>query len=340
MSKNMNTMLINIEKNSLIESMNLNLTIDMKSEITTIIILNNNKDIAICLANGLLYVYEIKTFQKKLEIKLTDKTILDIVEFENNKACISCWDNKIRFIQFYNHYTQYKIIQELIGHNSKYINGLKKSSFFKDQIILFSCSNDGCVILWKYDKENNLFNLFQKFKIYEIEHMDMNEDFQIEALEETIKYKKLICASSIKRGVYFCDLTNYSFIETINLDVNRCIRALKVINNDDILLVAGYMKIYVLNIKDKLVLQCISFNTICEFNCIFQKRDGNILISEYTSIEPFSKMNEYNFNRETLELLLVSSRKNDFKSYITTIVETSDNHLMFGGYNCEIKVFK
>ena len=45
------------------------------------------------------------------------------------------------------------------------------------------------------------------------------------------------------------------------------------------------MKINVVNIKDKLIIDSIFFNKDCEFNCIFQKTNGNILISEYSDFD-------------------------------------------------------
>ena len=203
---------------------------------------------------------------------------MDIVEFENNKICISCWDNIIRFIQLENNNTKYKIIQKLKGHEGL-VNCLKKSMLFKEQIILYSSSNDGSVLLWKYDQINQLFNKFKEFKIHEIGQMSQNHFLQ--SLEESIKYKKLICGAAFESSIYFCNLNNFSLIEKLKVNVNRCIRALKVINND-ILLVAGNMTINVLNIKEKLIINSICFNKDCEFNCIFQRTNGNILISEYS----------------------------------------------------------
>ena len=216
---------------------------------------------------------------------------------------------------------------------------MKKSLFFQEQIILFSSSNDGRILLWKYDQRKKLFSKFQEFKIYEIEQMNGKWDLPIEALEETIQYKKLICAASSRIAIYFCDLNNFSPIEKIKVSVNRCIRALKIIN-DNILLVAGNKEINVLNIKDKLIIYSIYFNRSCEFNRIFQKSNGNILISEYSEFEDFSKIKEFQFNPTSFALSLVSSRDNDFTNYITTIAETFDGHLFLGGYNKMIKVFK
>ena len=330
--------LIQKNNNSLIDNLSLVKTIDMDAKISTVIPLNNKKDIAVCLTNGFLYIFDLQSFKKKLEANITNKTILDIVEFENNKICISCWDNIIRFIQLENNNTKYKIIQKLKGHENL-VNCLKKSMLFKEQIILYSSSNDGSVLLWKYDQINQLFNKFKEFKIIEFEQMSKNLFLQIEAIEESIKYKKLICAASSQSSIYLCNLNNYSLIEKVNVSVNRCIRALKVINND-ILLVAGNMKINVVNIKDKLIIDSIFFNKDCEFNCIFQKTNGNILISEYSDFDRSSKIIEFQFNEKLQALSIVSSRDNDFKNYITTIEETYDGYLISGGYNSKIIVFK
>ena len=310
----------------------------MDAEISTLIPLNNKKDIAVCLTNGFLYIFDLQSFKKKLEANITNKTILDIVEFENNKICISCWDNIIRFIQLENNNTKYKIIQKLKGHENL-VNCLKKSMLFKEQIILYSSSNDGSVLLWKYDQINQLFNKFKEFKIIEFEQMSKNLFLRIEAIEESIKYKKLICAASSQSSIYLCNLNNYSLIEKVNVSVNRCIRALKVINND-ILLVAGNMKINVVNIKEKLIINSIFFNKDCEFNCIFQRTNGNILISEYSDFDKSSRIIEFQFNEKLQALNIVSSRDNDFKNYITTIEETYDGYLISGGYNSKIIVFK
>ena len=321
-------------KNPLIENMSLSLTVKNDSEVTTIIPLKNQEDIAVCLANGFLFVYNIKTFKEKLAAKITNKTILDIIILDDNKVCISCWDFIIRIIQFYNDNTQYKIIQELKDHTN-FINCLKKSLFLKNQILFFSSSNDGRVLLWKYDKMNKLFKIFKEFKIYQIENMNMNDGLQLESLEESIKFQKLICGASTKRSIYFCDLNNVSPIEKIKINVNRCIRALKIID-DDFLIIAGYKEINILNIKDKVILYTIGFHENIEFNCIYQRKNGNILISEFGQI---CKIREFEFNKKTASLNLLSTRENDFENYITTMTESIYGDLIVGGYDKRIKYF-
>ena len=81
----------------------------------------------------------------------------------------------------------------------------------------------------------------------------------------------------------------------------------------------------------------IRFDKICEFNCVFQRKNGNILISEYGKI---SKIREFQFNEKTLSLNLISTRVKDFKSYVTTIAESIEGDLIFAGYDSKIKFFK
>ena len=309
--------------------------LNFKSEVTTLIPLNNKADIVICFTNGYLGIFDMKTLQSKLLINPTKSTILDIINLNDNRVCISCWDRIIRVIQFYNNNTDYKIIQELKGHKN-YINCLKKSEIYNDPITFFSSSNDGRIIFWKYDKINKLINLFEKINLYEVENLKEDSPLVIEGIEESIKFKKLICGISNLKSIYFCDLNDLSNIKKINVSVNRCIRALKLIK-DDILIVAGSQEINLVNIKNQIILYEIRFDKICEFNCIFQRRNGNILISEFGEI---SKIREFQLDERTLSLNLISTRVKDFQKYVTTIAESVDGDLIFGGYDCKIKVLK
>ena len=77
--------------------------------------------------------------------------------------------------------------------------------------------------------------------------------------------------------IYFCNLKNILQNEPLKVNVNRCIRSLKIIENEDYLLVAGNQEICIINIDKKLILLSLKFGIKCEFNCIFQRKNGNIL---------------------------------------------------------------
>ena len=53
------------ENEALIENLILDKTVKMNDDIATIIPLSNKTDIAVCLTNGELCVYDIKTYEKK-----------------------------------------------------------------------------------------------------------------------------------------------------------------------------------------------------------------------------------------------------------------------------------
>ena len=319
----------------LIENMIEKKYLNFNSEITTLIPLNNQKDLAVCFLKGSLSVFDIKTLEEKLTFYPTKCTILDIINLDDNIVCISCWDKIIRVIEFQNNNTEYKLIQELKGHKDN-INCLKKVIYFKDAISFCSSANDGTIILWKYNKLNKVINLFGKIKIYKLENLPENSTLVIEGIEESIKFKKLICGIAQMANVYFCELNDLSKIEKINVSVNRCIRALKIIK-DDILIVAGNQEINIVKIYDKTILYAIRFDKICEFNCIFQRKNGNILITEFGKI---SEIREFQFNEKTFSLNLISSRVKDFKNYVTTIAESVEGDLIFAGYDCKIKYLK
>ena len=154
-------------------------------------------------------------------------TILDVIEFKPNSLCIACWDNKIRVLTLLNNNTKYKIDQVLEGHNG-YVNSLRLLSFYENEITFVSSANDKNIILWNY--KNHSFNKFKEINLLSNENIN-DMIIQLEAIEESIKYNKLICAYSLFRKIYFFDFFNSS-IESMNLNINRCIRSLKIIEND------------------------------------------------------------------------------------------------------------
>ena len=159
---------------------------------------------------------------------------------------------------------------------------------------------------------------------------------QLEAIEESIKYNKLICAYSLFRKIYFFDFFNSS-IESMNLNINRWIRSLKIIEND-FLIAAGYIKIYLIDIKNRKIINSINFGISNEFNCIFLKENGNILITEFGEK---NRVNEFKFDNKNLCLNLLNRiENNDFTGYITIITELDNGNLIIGGYNNKINCFK
>ena len=107
------------------ENYHKNSILKLNAEITTILLLNNKKDIVICTSNGFIHIYNIKLIKPKLSIELINntallinRTILDIIEFKNNNFCLSCWDGTIKIIELYNNNKKYKINQTLKNQSS------------------------------------------------------------------------------------------------------------------------------------------------------------------------------------------------------------------------------
>jgi len=324
----------------MIKDFQLKSKIKFDGKVTTLLVLKNKKDIAICLTNGFLEIYNLKLIKKKLSIGLINsdqKTILDIIEFQENKIVLACWDNTIKFIELYDNNNKYKIKQILNGHLN-FVNSLRKLIFYKDNIIIASSSSDGLIIFWKYENDN--FQKFKEIKIFENENDDENEQHfknQIESMEESVKYHELICGNFHLGKLCFCNLNDNSQIEKKDLNVNNCIRSLKIIKNGDILVIAGFKEINLINLENKSILNTIKYDIDCQFNCIFQKKNGNLIITEYGDD---IKINEFQFDEESSNLKFISSRENDFISYITTIIELDNGELVLGSYDNSVKLFE
>ena len=192
---------------------------------------------------------------------LPNNTILDIIEFKNNNFCLACYDFNIRFVELYENNNKYKIIQVLNGHKNN-INSVRKLLYYEPEIVIASSSADGTIALWKYYPKKNCFKNFKRYKI---------NGYAVESMEESIKYNQLIIGISSIKQIVFYNLNNLK-MESINIKVNRCIRALKIIDDNDILIAAGNQEINLIDIKSKLIIFCMKFGFECEFNCVFQKK--------------------------------------------------------------------
>ena len=89
----------------------------------------------------------------------------------------------------------------------------------------------------------------------------------------------------------------------------------------------------------KSILISIKYGIICEFNCIFQKRNGNLIITEYNGNNN-TKIKEFKFDKKGLSLNLLNMKENIFRGYITTIIELNKGDLILGGYDETFKFFK
>ena len=89
------------------------------------------------------------------------------------------------------------------------------------------------------------------------------------------------CSYSLFECIFFCNLDNTQESALLKMKVNRCIIALKIIENGDFWIAAGNKEINIVNVELKTFLLSIKYGIDLEFNCIFQKKNGNLLITEY-----------------------------------------------------------
>ena len=299
-------------------------------EVTTLILLENKKDIASVSSNGKLIIFELKFFSIKLIINdITDKTILDIIKLSENKVAIACWDNLIRIIKLLDNNTKFEITQELKGHDSL-VNVIIEIKCYEKEKFLASSSTDKVIIIW--EKKNDNYILSKKLK---------NQNSQIESLIESKKYKELICSSFSELIINFYDLKNFSLkIQLNNIFINRCIRALNLIN-EDILIGAGYSYIYLINMKNHEIIKNIKFEENIEFNCVYIMKNKNVLISQFVSDPEISaNLIQYSFDENKNELIEISRKNRMHINYITTILELENNKIITGGYDHFIKIWE
>ena len=300
------------------------------SKVTTIILLENKEDIVSVSLDSKIIIFELKFYKTKLTINnLTNNTLLDVKELKNNKLVVTSWDNTIIILQLFENNSKYEKIQTLNKHES-FINAIIEIKF-ENENYLASSSTDASVIIWKLNKNNEKYDYFKTLK---------NTNNQMESIIECKKHKELISSSHQDFTICFYDIKTFNFITKIEeIMVNRCIRALQIIN-DDILICAGYFFIYLFNIENHQLINNIEYNDNIEYNCVYLMKNGNILISEIMiGNDEYSNICQYSFDEQKKNLIKISSHQKMHKSYITSIIELENNEIITCGYDNLIKIW-
>ena len=89
---------------------------------------------------------------------------------------------------------------------------------------------------------------YKEIKLF-IKEPDNKDSYVIESLEESFKYNQLISGISNLKQIYFCNLKKIPQAEPLEVSVNRCIRSLKIIDNEGILIVAGNQEINLISVN-------------------------------------------------------------------------------------------
>ena len=132
---------------------------------------------------------------------------------------------------------------------------------------------------------------------------------------------------------YFIDLNKEANIIKLKVSINNYIRALKISENGDYLISAGKKVISVIDISKKAIIFKVEYNINCEFDNIFQRKYGNILITEYGKLY---KIKEFQFDNKLLKLNFLSEKEKDFTNYISSIDEFDEGSIISGGYDHKV----
>ncbi len=299
-------------------------------KVTSLIVLKNKEDVVSISECSNIIIFDLKFYKIKLFINQfkDNYTLLDVQELKNNKLIITCWDRTITIIQLLEKNTKYEIFQCLNDHqlNALAIIILKS---FEDEKYLASSSTDTSVIIWKKNKDDK-YECFTKLK---------DTHSQIESITESKKHKKLISGSAKGRIICFYDLKTFKLICKLEgISINRCIRALQMIN-DDFLIGAGNYAIYLFNITTHQHIKSFENNFELENNCVYLMKNGNILISNYLKYNKCANISQYFFDEENQNLVKISSHQLMHKKYITSILELENNDIITCGYDGLIKIW-
>ena len=299
-------------------------------KVTSLIVLKNKEDVVSISECSNIIIFDLTFYKIKLFINQfkDNYTLLDVQELKNNKLIITCWDRTITIIQLLEKNTKYEIFQCLNDHqlNALAIIILKS---FEDEKYLASSSTDTSVIIWKKNKDDK-YECFTKLK---------DTHSQIESITESKKHKELISGSAKGRIICFYDLKTFKLICKLEgISINRCIRALQMIN-DDFLIGAGNYAIYLFNITTHQYIKSFENNFELENNCVYLMKNGNILISNYLKYNKCANISQYFFDEENQNLVKISSHQLMHKKYITSILELENNDIITCGYDGLIKIW-
>ena len=299
-------------------------------KVTSLIVLKNKEDVVSISECSNIIIFDLTFYKIKLFINQfkDNYTLLDVQELKNNKLIITCWDRTITIIQLLEKNTKYEIFQCLNDHqlNALAIIILKS---FEDEKYLASSSTDTSVIIWKKNKDDK-YECFTKLK---------DTHSQIESITESKKHKELISGCVKGRIICFYDLKTFKLICKLEgISINRCIRALQMIN-DDFLIGAGNYAIYLFNITTHQHIKSFENNFELENNCVYLMKNGNILISNYLKYNKCANISQYFFDEENQNLVKISSHQLMHKKYITSILELENNDIITCGYDGLIKIW-
>ena len=226
------------------------------------------------------------------------------------------WDVTLKIIKLFPNNT-YKVIQEL-----------KEHTFIVDKALetedgkLITCANDKLVIVWKKNKENNLFEVEKKINANNRDIPDSNIVL--------INQKILLCTSVSDKNLKFFEIKkDFQLMFAFN-NIECCFsrNSIIYIKQKDLLLVGGTNNngIYLFNIKKIPHFIGKYYSEFAnEVYSIILLSDGDLLvgIKENDKEKKESKNNicKFRINKKNKELLLVNKMENAHEDLINGIID-------------------
>ena len=301
--------------------------------INNVILLDNEK-FSSCSDDGLIIIYNIKTFE--VIQKIEDKIEINYhLKLSNNNIISCCGDGTLKIyeqnnslvnsiLSFWNKSTDstadYTLIQTLKEHKKS----LCKVIEINDNLIA-SCGLDAQMNIWK--KNDNNYRCIKKIKIDKIENYPSNI--------VKINDKEIVSVSTTSDYIKFWDLNDYSEKKSIEIKNIICYsNSMKMIDND-ILLISVILKgIYLINTKNYQYFKKIIENNI-SMTSIFIL-DKKVFISYEDNKNKFSLV-EYKYENQKL----IKIRKNNkaHENVITGIIVFENGEIVSCSRDFKIKLW-
>ena len=303
---------------------------DFNIENTNIIrTLYNNKESIYCLkilddgrlaggdSNSNLIIYNKDTFNPDITIQNNLGCLWNFIQLKNkNIACSFNIDYTLKIIKIKNK-KDYEIIQIIKNSHTKNIRNIIELK--NENLITFS--KDCSFKIWNLNNDNK----YETLTVFN-ENNELSDGYEIKDNEEI-----LYTLNSNPQSLVFYNLYKSKKIRTLN-NLNLCInigcRTSK-LNNDE-LVVAGYKKVYLIDIKNYLILNQIDSNK-CNYS-ILKLSNNLFLIGDENGT-----INQYRIQNKNI--IKESSKNNSHEGCIWTMIIFND-FIISGGSNRDINIWK
>ena len=287
-----------------------------------------------CFQSGLVKIFNKDTYDIDLSInEHSNKTVFFHLQLSNNNIVTCSADKTLKIIQLIN-FNKYKVIQTLIGHESCIYKALE----LKNGNII-SCSEDGYLYIWMYSDMNNIFNLKNKYLIFEgNQNYFVNSKIDIILIND----RELYCANKDK--IIFLDISeNFDELNIITKisGINMYIYGYSsiIIWKNFLLIGTIYKGIYLLNLNNHQLSGNVLNGTKWIYS-ILKLSNSNILIANKD--EDSYDIREFKIEKikNKIKLKEVRVNKNAHKNCIRGIIEIKNEFIASFSNDSTLKLWK